>query len=486
MKNRPFSRRSLAFRCAAVFAAVLFVVSLAGCAAFTGETKRLENNVARIYEHDARTSHFMLNASPVGDEVMGMAMMSTSADGRTSLAWVGTNLYFVSEKGTDKLANGIDTAEISFDGQIAVWLENEQIKKYDLADRSVTVLAEGVETFVQASISPHSKTMLLTVIYNGSDDYVTLIADEDGVREFSRTMICFAISDDADIIYYYDSETKGFTVSRGGEQHIISKSCSTATNYNFTNDLSEVIYSDAGGNNHLFCLDTKNDTVIGSGFGVTEKTDIFSISTISFFTYINDIDSFRSGLWSVRRSIEDAGYLYDIGYIDAKGEVYWIAKDAVKFYTVPDQSRVYWLNLSSELMTAKAAKNAKAKKLAGSVVSFDSLRDGSRIYYLTASGSLYTLKGTGKAESVKSGVTRIAAMGNVCAFITTDGALHYADGAEAKDVSGIAGAYRFDKRAAALILYTNEHQSADGTTVYDVYMTSDGVNYTHAYDGVEP
>ena len=481
MHTTSKSLRTAAAALALVFALTAALAGLLACSA-EPKTNRLANNVARVYEYNERTSHFYLNDRQIGDDVPGKAYMLTSADGATSLAWVGSTLYFVSEKGTDKLASGIETAELSFDGRVAIWLEEGCVKRYCLDDRSVTVLEEGVSNLIQVSISPKSETILFTVNYAEDSEYVTLIADGSGVREFARGNVYFAVSDDASIIYFYDAKTSGFSVQNGDELYLISKNCSAATNYNFTRDLSEATYTDVNSVNHLFVLSTKADTELGTGFGITEKTDIFSISTISFFTYINDVDSFRSGLWSLKRNI-DTSEVYDLGYIDDKGEVEWLAKDAVDYAAVPGGKRVVWVSLLSDLYSAGAS--SKAKKLASSVDRFVAA-DGNTVYYTNTNGVLYCVKGTGSPKRVADNVTRIAAVGGKCVFITADGGLHTAEGAKITEHPEITNAVRFDKRAGMVILYANEQAPDDDTLLYDAYITADGETFALAYHGVEP
>ena len=462
------------------------------CCSCTSSSKnegtRVQDNIARMYERTNRKSHFMLNDKKIEGDVLGMAYLTTSAAGKTTLAWVKNNLYFVSEKGIDELGSEIEIAEISFDGRIALWLDNGTLYKYCVDDRSKTVLAEGLDTVIQFSISPNSKTILATVVYADKEngEYVTLKCDDNGVTDISHSMICFAVSDDADIMYYYDQEERAFTVKQGEDVYQISKGLSTVTNYNFTRDLSEVTFNDKDGLNHLFCLDTKKDTTMGSGFGITEKTDVFSISTVTCYTYINDIDSFRNGVWMERRTVESS-YVYDLGYINSAGEVDWLVKDSIQYYVPQDQSRIIWLSPMSRLSTT-AVPSGKTVEIAQDAVSFDALADGSRIYYRTAADSLFTVKGSGSAKKVASSIADFAVIDGVCSYITSDGAVHYAEGTNVTDVSSVTAAVRFDKRAGMLILYANQQEGAgeDAVYVYDAYCSANGREYTLAYSDVEP
>ena len=244
--------------------------------------------------------------------------------------------------------------------------------------------------------------------------------------------------------------------------------------------------NDKDGLNHLFCLDTKKDTTMGSGFGITEKTDVFSISTVTCYTYINDIDSFRNGVWMERRTVESS-YVYDLGYINSAGEVDWLVKDSIQYYVPQDQSRIIWLSPMSRLSTT-AVPSGKTVEIAQNAVSFDALADGSRVYYRTAADSLFTVKGSGSAKKVASSIADFAVIDGVCSYITSDGAVHYAEGTNVTDVSSVTAAVRFDKRAGMLILYANQQEGAgeDAVYVYDAYCSANGREYTLAYSDVEP
>lgn len=467
----------------------LLMISAAFCACTGGSTVkneggRLKSNIARIYEREPRKSHFAVDGELIEGDVTGMAYMSTSAFGDNSLAWVSSNLYFVSAKGIDKLGSGIETAEISFDGRIALWQDGSSVYRYCVDDRSITEIMTGVGSVVQFSISPHSSTMLCTAVMadDPAEQYVTTIFDSEGSRELSRSMICFAVSDDAKLMYYYDMETKALTVKQGDEVYPISKNCSASTSYNFTRDLKELTYDDASGTNHLFCLEGKRDTTLGGGFGITEKTDVFSISTVSYYTYINDMDTFRGGLWSAKYTVDNI-VSYDVGYINAAGEISWLVKEAVSYEVQPDQSRVVYTDALGRLVSVNSM-GGRAKQLATDVNDFELC--GGNIYYLSAANTLFMIKGVGKPAKVAGGVADFAVLGDTCAFITSDGGVHYAKLAKVTDVDGISSAVRFDRRVSMLILYTNESVDEEGLKLYDAYLSKDGKSFTPAFTGVQP
>ena len=84
--------------------AVLMAAYFTGCGGTkAGVGPRVMHNVARFYSPAERQSVFAIDGKRVDGSVTGRAEMTNSARGDTSLAWVDSTLYFVSEKGIDAL-----------------------------------------------------------------------------------------------------------------------------------------------------------------------------------------------------------------------------------------------------------------------------------------------------------------------------------------------------------------------------------------------
>ncbi|MBO6061306.1 MAG: hypothetical protein J6P98_04235, partial [Clostridia bacterium] len=248
----------------------LIAVAAAGCAGSRAEQgPALSHNVARIWFPAERISRFALDGKVIEGEVTGQAFMDASADGRTSIAWVDTTPYFVSESGVDQLGAGIDVAVVSFDGRYAVYLTEGELRMFSVETRDCTVLMEGVASAQQIAVSPKSESVLFTVSLEGEGvTRKTFLYTGGSVQEVyeGRGVIAIAVSDDASVRYFYDFKAGAFCADVSGEERVISEKCDNSTNYNFTNDLSEVAFRDTEGENHWYRLRDGRMTDLGGGF----------------------------------------------------------------------------------------------------------------------------------------------------------------------------------------------------------------------------
>lgn len=466
-------------KCFAALMLAALMLAFAGCGSPSAAVGPMAaHNVARLYSPSERESRFILDGKPVEGSAKGTAYMETSSRGDTSLAWVdGSVLYFVSEKGVDRLGTGISTAELSFDGRIALFLEGNELKMYSADDRGVTVLDTGIESIVQFAISPGGKAIAYTAIYEGGEDpVVKLIRDGSTTVLFEGGAVAvLAVSDDADIVWFFDSADSSFGYDKSGERTVVSTECGADANYNFTNDLKEVAFNTSDGQNHLYRMASGGDTLLGDGFDFTLKTDVFSISTVTLFTYINDVDTFTNGLWQKRVKLEN-GTLYSAGLIDGEGNITWLAEDAASCGALPDGSRVIWVSGGQLYSTDMKGKNTL---LASEVDSFKIASDG-YVYFLSGN-VLYSVKGEGRPSRVDSGAADIEVIGSRCVYLKEDGKLMSVSGVQTLDISERVSA--IDGRAGQLLAY-EDPADANGETVYNVLVTTDGVHFERIAEGI--
>ena len=460
--------------------AVLMAACLCGCGgAKAGTGPRVMHNVARFYYSNERKSVFAVDGKLIDGSVTGMAEMTTSARGDTSLAWVDSALYFVSEKGVDSLGTGIGTAEISFDGRIALYQEGNELKLYRLEDRSITVIDSGIASIVQFAVSPSGSSIAYTCAYEGAEEQFSTALYKDGAKEpllaGGRAAI-MAISDDAARIWYFDLDKNALCVTDGGDTIVVSSDVGPDANYNFTNDLGEVAFNTSDGMNHLYRLASKSETELGTGFDFTLKTDVFSISTVTFFTFINDVSTFTDGLWQ-KRVRSDDGTLYSVGFIDGDGNIAWLAENAASCGALADGSRVIWVIGGQLYSTDMEGNNTK---LASDVDEFFISESGNDVYFLSED-VLYHVSGEKRPERIGEGVIDAAVRGNVCVYVTEGGELKAAKGNSLRAMN--FGAVSLDARSGQMIAYADPRTDGD-TTLYKAYISADGLEFTEIGDGI--
>ncbi len=469
--------------------------SLAACSAGVENGPRLNANIARVYSAENGVSHFVLNGRVLEGLAEGKAQIETSADGKACLAWVRSSVYNVSEAGTVPFGSGVTEAEISFDGSTVFFFQDGALKVCFAADGSVKTVEEGLDSLVQVAVSPSSKCAVFTASYPGDGFGYSSKLYKDGsltpVLE-DKTAIVIAVSDDADIIYYFDTDSGAFTVRKGGEDRVISTECDSGSNYNFTRDLGEVVYItgdksfESGGTggsekvNRLFRLSDGFDTELGKGFGFPLKTDVYSRSVITLFAYINDVDSFTNGLWLLRTKT-DSGYLYDIVRIDKDGGASEIVGNADSYKLSSDGQHVLW---SADGTLYLSGVKGSAARVAANVEQFDFSKDGSRIWYLDALGDLYSAKLGKRAQRADSGVREFAVIGKYCLYITENANVLYRSEGTGHEKLWEGAAY-IDERRGQLLIYSDE-RTTDLGTEYTLTVTPDGEDFDTRFEGVMP
>lgn len=467
--------------------ALIALIASVGCTRKAEVGPKLTANIARVYTPANRESRFVLNAVPIEGSVKGKSYFDISSDGRSALAWVDTVVYFVSEKGVDQLGTGIGDlgAEISYDGQIAFFVLDGKLNKYSLSTRSSEVIDENIENVIQFAVSPKSESYVITATYKDAPDvYVSKLYTAGGVTEIfeNRRVVVMTVSDDAGLFYYLDTSNGEFRVLVGGDDRLISNACGAASNYNFTRDFSEVTYTTSDGANHFYRLSDGMNKQIGDDFGFTLKTEVYSISKVTTYDYINDIDSFLDGLFMLEHRQDDNSKLYDVGYLDKNAEMTWLAKNAVDYKALPDGSGVVWLLLGSLHLTDITGKD---RVLVSNASDFAVAEDGT-VYYVNDTDGLYAVKGN-STKRVDTGVGLMDAFGSVCVYIKDisngAGTLYAYDGS--RSVMAVENAVRIDARHGHVLIYADP-VGDDKKTTYTEYFSADGLTYTRFSDGVEP
>lgn len=474
---------------AALLAVLSSLFCLAGCVKPAEVGAKLSDNIARLWFPGERESRFVLNSQPIEGSVTGQAFLDPASNGKTAIAWVDVTPYFISEKGVDKLTDATSAAVISFDGSCAVYQAGEQLMLFSAETRSASVIAEGVASVQQISVSPASKAVAFTAQFSDSGAERRSMIYKDGsltpILE-GKDAIVMAVSDDASLCYYYDFGEATVYAEQNGEKTVVTTKPSLKTNFNFTRDLSEVAFCDSEDVNHLFRLSDKQTFDLGEGFQYTLKTDIYSVSATNVITYINDVDSFENGLWLKRDTI-DGVRVYAVGLINGKGELNWLAENVGSYASTNDGKRV--LSLGGGKLVSTDMKG-KSRELAADVASFAITDDGSFTYYISSAGTLFGIEGTGKPVKLASNASSVKVSGGVC-FCLTDvtgdgdaacGTLKTFRGLEAsadiaKNVSS------FDRRNGHVIVYVLPEDGSgkpivetaeDGAVLLNAWFTYDG------------
>lgn len=467
----------------AILLLLCFLLPLAGCAGKqTAPAPWLRHNVARLFAPLSRESRFMIDAKAVEGSAAGKAAMDTSADGRTALAWVDTAVWYVSEKGVDPLGTGIGSAELSFDGRYAAYLEGDELKLFDGQKRTAQTIEGGIASLVQVAFSPNSGAFAYTVCFTGDlTRRVTKLSVGGEVSEPfpGRNTVVLAVSDDASVIWFLEGAELALRVRVNGEERDVSSEVGAATSFNFTNDLSEVAFGRNDGTWALYRISDGSTKELGGGYQFTLKTDIYSINMITAIVYINDTASFTGGFWLKRSRDANDDYVYELCLMDEQGGLSTVASGVTDYAARPDGSGVFY-EADGGIFLAGSDGGTQAVSPAGSGISMTD--DGITLYFIN--GAYGAESWPGGAVGIPGGsVSSICAIGSVGLCINSEGELYRISGSKAEKV--MDSAVRMDKRAGQVIIYA-EPTEIEGEVIYNVYMTADGERFELQGRGIQP
>ena len=475
-------------RITALLAALILLSGLTACGRKPETGDKLKSNVARAYSRGDRCSRFFRDAAPIAGEVSGKAYLDAAANGSAALAWVDSLVYFVSEKGVEPLGSGISAAEISFDGNTAYYLLDGVFMRYSADTGEKTGLVTGVDSVVQIAISPGAECAVLTAEFTEGGQRSVLIkgGEVSPVLTDGRDTV-LAVSDGADIVYYFDASSREFRVEKDGESILISRECGAASSFNFTNDLSEVSFLTDSRKTEIYRLSDGLSVSLGTGFGYTLKTDVYSMNTVTWPVYINGVGSFLNGLWARRDRTEAGEYLFSIAYVDKNGADWIVLGAADGFKVSDDAKRIIWMEYDQLKLTEVSGKTTL---LARDVSAFTCGGDCGKAYYISNAGSLFEVGKGGKPKKLDSAVSFAEAVGGGCAYIKNmtagddgSGTLVFFKDGKAREI--MAGASYFETRSGQLMLFASPEKTEYGV-LYTLYLTADGVNWTEAARSVDP
>ncbi|MCR5611786.1 MAG: hypothetical protein K6F68_08185 [Clostridiales bacterium] len=467
----------------ALFLALAALFALTACARKAETGKMIKDNIARVYTPGTRESFFVKNGEMLAGSVVGKLFFTTAADGNSALGWVDTVLYFIDEKGPVLLGTGISTAEISLDGRLALYVMENDLYMYSRDTRESKVVDSGIDSIYQFAVSPHSGCVMFTATYQDAPEELRTKLYKDGTLTTvieKENSVVMAVTDDANRFWYSDM-SGSLIVSENGQKKTVATGCGAGSNYNFTVGLDEVTFTADDDTQYFYRLRDDKLIKLGTGFGYTLKTDLFSISDVTVFCYINDVETFTNGLFLFDPT---DGNVYSVGYIDGDGKLTMLLENALKYKIAPDASKIFWLGPDNSLY--ETVLNGKATLLAKDVNDFGITEDGTAVYYIAASGSLFKTCGT-RSDKLDTGVSKLAVFRSYCAYIkdvrSDKGTLFYTVGGES--VKLMENAVRFEERKGQLLVYTDPAES-NGSTLYTLYISEDGKTFHKIKEGVEP
>lgn len=447
-------------------------------------SKPYEHNINYFYSNTESTTRFVIDAETLTDKLIGNVDAFLSCDGTRAVVRAGGALYSVDKDGVKSLyPAGTDLAILSLDGGKAIFTTATEVHIVDLTTGSTEdIKPEGVSGIGSVVVSPDGKTVGYSV---KKGDKWTAYAHENGESRLLREDACIAgIADGAAYWYFVDMGDYSLRFMKGGRERKLSSSFSGMIE--FSRDLKDAIFDEEGvtyysrmgrdpkplaEGNSLFTAGLLCSAPQGGGPVNAEVKDTNSLLGRLYYSY--------------RTSSEGAPTVYDLWYVNGRGSAKLLAKNAYKFFENEDGSRLSVLMADGKLYDMDMGEPKGAQLIASGVADYCSMGDGT-FYYIDSNGGLFFVNGVKGAKPMQaaSGVSSCAVSPEkICVFLTKSNELCYAKNGVATELA-LTGVRHMETMGAAVFCYTEPYTDEYGVSVYDVYSSADGLEWSLAVPAV--
>ena len=453
------------------------------------EAKEYEHNITYFFAAEEGCTRFIADSVLLEDKLLGRVDSFLSCDGTVGIARAGTGLYRVDKDGVKMIySTGVNRGLLSLDGQKIVFTTATELHIYDhLTGGIEDVKPEGISAIPSIVISPDGGTVGYTV-KDAEGKYVSYAYENGRSRKLDDNAYIVAISNGAGFRYFIEPETFGLYYAKGGSKKLIAASVSQLIEFN--RDLTEVMF-DVNGVTYYSIKGRAKKTVVD---GASVFTTVAGCASVqggeNCQSSVKDTSSLFGGLFYSNlgsSTDENARSVYNIWYVDSNRRATALVRGAYQFAVTKDGGRLSVLTADSELYTMRANDPKTAKLVSENVYSYTVSRDGERFYCIGYDLGLYLIEGDSQAvQLAKNTVYSVLAGEDKCLFIAdyedSAGKLIYADGR--RPLTGISdGVAHAENLPGGYFYYVGPRTDSLGNSVYDVYVSADGVNFTLAVEG---
>ncbi len=471
---------------ALIAAAVAVAFDIKGSA--RAEAKEYAHNINYFYSDEEGMTRFLADSEMLEKAVPGRVDSFLSCDGSVGIARAGTGLFRIDKDGIKKIYSaGVLKALLSLDGQKTVFTTATEVHIYDHASGSLEdIRPEGAASIDAIALSPDGGTVGYTV-KNAEGALVTFAHTAGESKQLAENACIAAIGDGARFWYGVEPDTMSLSYSKGGSVRKLGEGVSSQLEFN--RSLTEVLF-DMGGTTYYSINGSSKKAIVKGASVFSAAASCESVQGGDQFTcFVKDCSSVFGGLfYSFMTSSEDpdARAIYNIWYADGNRRVTLLAKGAYGFSVTKDMSRLSVLMADNELYIMKIDDPKTAQLICKNVYSYNMSKDGEKFYCVGYDLGLYYIEGSAPAvQLAKNTVYSVLAGDDKCLFLADydkTGKLIYADGK--LPLRGVSdGVSHVEAMPAAYLYYTDLYTDSLGNSVYDVYVSANGTDFSLALKG---
>ena len=461
---------------ALVIGAVLAIASL-NREPFVG----YENSIARYYADEEGATRFIVNSELLENKLAGSVDSFLSCDGTVGIARAGTGLYRVDKDGVLKIyPAGVQSAVLSLDNRLIVFATATELHIYDHKTGELTDLKpEGVKAVPYIAVSPDGNTVGYTV-KNADGAYEAFAYENGESRRLTEGACIVGVGNRAAFYYYVTPGNMDLHYVSGSSDRIIGEKVSGLIE--FDRDLEEVLF-DMNGSTYFSEKGSAARAIVeGASVYPTNSECESKQGGEECVASVKDADTLFDAVFYRTRSSsadEDARTAYDLWFVDSLKRPTELVKGAYQFALVDGRRKVACL-VDNTVYVLSARDPAIRTAVCSNAYSFNASPDGKEFYCVAYDLGLYYTRVGERSKLLDSNVIFSAlAPDGRCLYLKdyNRGGSLYSVKAGGEPVKIADDAAQINVLPKAVLYYTSMYEDSFGNMVYDVYSSSNGLDF---------
>lgn len=450
--------------------------------------KRCEHSITYFYEDAAGSTRFFCDGKLLEHQIAGAVDSFLSCDGTVCIVRAATGLYRVDENEVLLIyPAGVERAALSLDNSVIVFTTATMLHVYDHTTGELTDLQlEDLTGIPSIAVSNDGSTVAYTKkTKDGVYELYSYINNES--KKLKDGAYVLAVSKDAKRVWYMDPSDSSLYFMQNGHSKKAAENVSGLVEFN--RDLSEAVF-DVSGETRFSNKGSKAAALVEGASVYTTKPECASTqggaeaagSVADCSTLFNCV--FYSTLTTSDSSGSEKAY--NLYYINKLHHVKTLAKGTTGF-SISSDGKTLGLLIDNDLYKMDSDEPATAVKLVDKTYSFRMTRDGKGFYAIgTGLGLYYVEQGTNAIQLATNTTYCVLTLGGNCLFISDYGS----DGGTLGIAKGhnpvstvMDGVSMAEVKPGVVFCYSSVYENEYGSSVYDVYTSTDGIEFTLALKG---
>ncbi len=404
LEKKNITPKKLYIACASLLGVIVLIIVLVNIPWPQKPTYVVpENDRTYVYSESDDTTLIIENGEKVKDIDGKVYSSAVSLNGETmALLSEGSTLYVYYDGTLTEVDEDVKSFELSVEGTGIVYVNSDdELVLYSVDKASSDTVTDELYSTSESyySISPNGKSVAYVEGSDDSDNYSLCVFNDGDSNEIDSDLIPLGLSDDAKLIYYYNTENDSVYVKsdKNGEAKLV-------------NGLSDGYYYDNYSYAYKFNYDhTQLLFAYEHNWYVTEdgeeKHKISSDNIVQFADYTDfglTMDDNNKVVTTPIRDFKKQYFLTsddELYYLNKKLEAVEVDDSVDEFATTASGKVVYYLTYVGDLYVGEKYDD-EFKLVAEDVDYFAITADGSKCYYVDEDDALMYSKKPGKSKKI--------------------------------------------------------------------------------------